>query len=58
MERLSLKKLHDVEDKQQYGVIILNRLIVLESVGDDVGRGKILERISKYQSKRAEITAN
>jgi hypothetical protein len=58
MERLSLKKLNDVESKQQYGEIMLNRLIVLESVDDDVGRGKVLGGISKYQPKRVEVTAN
>jgi hypothetical protein len=40
------------------GVIMLNRLVVLESLDADVGLGKVLERISKYHPNRVEVTAN
>jgi hypothetical protein len=37
---------------------MLNRLTVLEIVDDNAGHGKVLEIMSKYQPKRAEVTVN
>jgi hypothetical protein len=53
MERLNLKKLSDVEGKQKYGVVILNRLIVLESVDDNVN----ISRAWKSTGENNKISA-
>jgi hypothetical protein len=54
-ERFNLKKLNEVEDKEQYRVEVSNRFTALEGFAAeaDINRpGKRLERISRFQPKR------
>jgi hypothetical protein len=48
IERFILKKVNEVNCKEQHQVGISNRLAALEYFDD----GKLLERISKFQPKR------
>jgi hypothetical protein len=56
MERFNLKILNEVEGKEQYRVEISNRLATLENLKTLrwilLELGKLLKRISKFQSKR------
>jgi hypothetical protein len=45
MERFSLKKLNDVESKQQYRVEISNRFATLENLGTEVKINRVWETI-------------
>jgi hypothetical protein len=45
MERFNLKKLNEVEGKEQCQVEISNRFAALENLDDDVEPGKLLEII-------------
>jgi hypothetical protein len=55
MEKFNLKKLSEVEGKEQYCVEISNRFAALENLdteGMSIKRGKLLERISTFLPKR------
>jgi hypothetical protein len=54
MERFILKKLNEVEGKEQYRVEISNRITALENLDTEVGvnkLGKLLERIYNFLPK-------
>jgi hypothetical protein len=53
-ERFNLKKLKDVEAKEQYRVEISNRFADLDT-DVDINTSWSLERTSKFQSKRVEV---
>jgi hypothetical protein len=50
MERFSLKKLVEVEGKEQYQVNISNRFAALENLDDDVDNSRVWEtvRVSNF----------
>jgi hypothetical protein len=55
MERFNLKKLNEVEGKEQYRVEISNRFAALENSDTEVDINtawELLERISKFLPKR------
>jgi hypothetical protein len=55
MERFNLKKLTEVEGKEQYHVEISNRFAALENLDTEVDINRAWEtirRISKFQPKR------
>jgi hypothetical protein len=55
VERFNLKKLNEVEGKEQYHVEILNRFAALENLDPEVDTNKSWEtvkRVSKFQPKR------
>jgi hypothetical protein len=61
MERFNIKKLNDVEGKEQHRVEISNRFAALEhlDVEADINKlGKLLDRISKFQPKRVLVIMN
>jgi hypothetical protein len=49
MEKFNLKKLNEVEGKEQYCAEISNRLTALENLDAE---GKLTERISRFLLKR------
>jgi hypothetical protein len=55
MERFNLKKLNEVEGKEQYRVELSDRFAALENLDTEVDineeLGKLSERISKFQPK-------
>jgi hypothetical protein len=55
MERFNLKKLNEIEGKEQYHVEISNRFAVLENLDNEVDINRAWKniRISKFQPKRA-----
>jgi hypothetical protein len=55
VERFNLKKLNEVEGKEQYRVEISNRFAALENLDTevDINRAWGTVRISKFQPKRA-----
>jgi hypothetical protein len=54
MEKFNLKKLNDVEGKEQYHTEFSNRFAALEGLDDEVDINSAWEtiRISKFQRKR------
>jgi hypothetical protein len=55
MDRFNLKKLNEVDVKEQYQVTIRNKSAALDNVedsGTSTGHGTILERTSKFRPKR------
>jgi DNA repair ATPase RecN len=59
MERFNLKKLNDVEVKEEYWIEISNRYAVLDNLDDDnvdINRtGKVLQKIQKLQPQRIYV---
>jgi hypothetical protein len=58
VQRFDLRELNDLEVKEHYQVKISNRFAGLENLDDnvDIIRGlKILERVSKFETKRAYV---
>jgi hypothetical protein len=54
VERLNLKKLNKVEDKEEYQVKISNRIAASQNLDDDVDINrswKLLERIPNFRQK-------
>jgi hypothetical protein len=55
VERLILRKLNKLKGKERYRLEILNRFSALENLDPEwilIELGKLLERISKFQSER------
>jgi hypothetical protein len=52
MKRFSLKKINEVEGKEQFGDEVSNRFAALEDLDAEMEIGKRFERIYKFQPKR------
>jgi hypothetical protein len=58
VERLNLKKLNEVEDKEEYHVKISNRFAASQSLDDDVDKNrswKLLERIPNFKQRESRL---
>jgi hypothetical protein len=56
MERFSLKKLHEVEDKEEQWAEISNRFAAWENLDDDVDSNRLgTITISKFQQRRVKV---
>jgi hypothetical protein len=61
MERFNLKKLNEVEGKEQYRVEISNSFVKKENLDTEVDvnkLGKLLERIAKFLPRRVSVIMN
>jgi hypothetical protein len=58
MEGYNLKKLNEVEGKEQHWVEISDRFAALENLDDDVGINRAWETISIFRPKRVYVIMN